>query len=532
MPNFSKAKKIRYYLALSREFQQQQLYVKAEESLQIALKISPDNPTILVALAKLNLAMGEEDKALRILNRVIRAHPQFRPAYFLRGRIYRKKKLLKRALADFEKALGRSSFDRYVLHHVIPLLFRLGRMETALQQLNRLSSLEGSTAWVAEWESRILIGLGQKEKGLKRLRQALEKYPDNKRLLWLYIREASRYESRPVIMVIEKLKKEIPNLAPLSVEDVERIEFQRSLEQVKNPIELKILKKIVDQGKADRFLTKKYAFLLFRYGEPDEGAQLLTKLFLENPEDFIIRRKLESYFREKHQLDRWSTILKQALKRHPYCKSLFGYLRRAALGKDWLNLCDLDYSSFREQVEKLPSTPYFILDGTYKKLPYYAIEHFVTYLNITDVILSPQDLWNVIQSKRQSNSKTIPFQIEDLQAAYPVWILAIGIYWLFRTHTSWSTFFVPAQFVRQDVAATVNIEDQPVYISLRQILRSTHRLLKIVVRRNRGWEFRWPKEIEPEILANGYSLYSPNQFSFVLSRLKEWIPEWTENKIN
>ena len=77
----------RNYLALSREFQELQLFGKAEETLLLALEKMPDHPSVMTRLANLYLKLDMPEKALTVTDRLMKVHPDLPLPFYLAGRI-------------------------------------------------------------------------------------------------------------------------------------------------------------------------------------------------------------------------------------------------------------------------------------------------------------------------------------------------------------------------------------------------------------------------------------------------------------
>ena len=129
----------RNYLALSREFQEQQYYGKAEQTLLLALDKLPNHPFILSRLSNLYMKLDMPHKALKSVQRLIKHHTESSFSYFLRARIHESNGDLLEAIKDYERALNNSAKDLYTLNRLLPLLIENGKPEEALVMIRSFS---------------------------------------------------------------------------------------------------------------------------------------------------------------------------------------------------------------------------------------------------------------------------------------------------------------------------------------------------------------------------------------------------------
>jgi tetratricopeptide (TPR) repeat protein len=112
-------------------------YAEAIEHFEILRRRQPDKPVIAVGLARCRRLLGEGDKARRLLDEVLRAHPNYLEALAERGHLALEDGKPAEAERYLRPAAALPSPDRQVLHSLYQALLQLGKEEEASAVLAR-----------------------------------------------------------------------------------------------------------------------------------------------------------------------------------------------------------------------------------------------------------------------------------------------------------------------------------------------------------------------------------------------------------
>lgn len=519
----------RNYLALSKEFQDLQLYRKAEKTLLLALEKLPNHPFLLTRLTNLYLKLDMPEKALNMTNRLIKFHPNLSFPYYLRGKIFEELEDSRKAMYDYEKALTESKKDIHVLSRLISLMIEYGRADEVLGLIRDYQALLAKPSLFAELEAEAYLQLGKHAAAFNKMRDAILKDPGNKRLVKRYLQLSNQNGKRSPEEVFQLLKSSVPFLVDLDDEDLLELEadFLTCNEAYVKAVEK--INLILRKNPEDYGWRKKRAFLKLEMGAIEESIDEFRILFLQDSTDIEVRDVLENYFIVQDQLHNWKILVQQVLRDSRNQIELFNYLRSIGKKEDWLAICELDYQKFMQCIERLNLANSDVRDVTHEKLPAYALEIFVSQIAIHNYIPSPTDLWAVIYNERKKKRQVPPFQVEDLEAAYPVWVFILHIYFLFKTHSSYWPAFVPALFQNEQVAAALVINDTPVQVEVSQLLNVENKRLKNLVKNENGyrWRFRNPENMQPGAMLHEIRFYTPAQFKEILKELEKSLVEVT-----
>jgi tetratricopeptide (TPR) repeat protein len=517
------------YLALSKEFQDLQLYRKAEKTLQLALEKLPNHPFLLTRLTNLYLKLDMPEKALNMTNQLIKHHPKLSFPYFLRGKIFEEMDESKKAMHDYEKALRDSKRDIHVLSRLIALMVDYSRVEEALALIREYQKRLGKPFQFAELEAEAYLHLGKNVAAFNKMRDALLNDAGNKQFLKRYLQLSNQNGKRPPEEVYQILKSSVPFLVDLDEEDLLELEadYLSCNEQFREAIEK--INIILTRDPENYPWRKKRAFLKLEMGAIEESIEEFRTLFLQNAADLEVREVLENYFIVQDQLHTWKHLVQQVLQDNKNQVELFNYLRNIGKKEDWLAICDLDYDQFMEGVELLNLVSSDIKDVTHEKLPTYALEIFISQLAIHNYIPNPTDLWAVIYNERKKKRQVPPFQVEDLEAAYPVWVFALQFYFLFKKHSPYRSSFIPRLFQNDQVAVSISMNDVAVQIDIGLLLSGDNKRLKTLVKYESGYRWRWriPEGMEPENMLHEISFYSLGQFKNILKDFEDGLAEVT-----
>ncbi len=512
------------YLDLFNEFDGLQLYQKAEATLQLALEKAPNHPDILQQLANLYLKLDIPERALSVANKLVRRHPMLSSGYQLRGEIWENLGDLRKAMKDYERALSHSKSDIPLVHRLLEIKLHYGQSHQALELIGIYKDLVDKPFIFTADEAEAHFQSGNVAVAFMKLREALSKNIDDPELLLQYLRFAIHHGKRPPREVLEVLKNTLPGLKGLEEKDLIKLETDFYRLQHQPEVALKLVESLLADGQEVYQWEKIRAFIKLEMGYVDESVAAFRELFSQNPLDVEVRSVLENYFIMQEQLDQWKRLVQRVLKDHPEQVALFRYLRTIAYNRDWLAICELTFEGFMSQLEKLNLSSTNINDVTYAKLPGYAFEIFIGQIAIHNYIPEVSEVWNLILQEREKKQQVPPFQLEDLQAVYPVWLFVLHIYFLFKQYAQYPFVFKPRRFQMERVAGILNIEETPVEIDISLLMESKNRRVKPIVKVSKGYRWRWRSDIvSPEITLHDMQFFSAAQFQIILQDIQSCL---------
>jgi len=508
------------YLNLSREFQEQQLYKKAEETLLVALDKLPDNPFLLRQLSSLYLKLDMMEKALIIVNRLIRSNAKLSFPYYLRGKIFEQCNQPKQALREYERALTGSDKDTYVLARFIPLLIVEGLANAALGQIRHYQQLLKRPNLFAELQAEALLKLGRKPEAFNKMRDALLANSDDSRLLKRYLQFSIENSQRSPRDVYEILKMSLPGHVEIAKDELLDVEVDYLIARNKYKESLRAIQQEIGR-KPNYYWRKRIALIILQMGRVEKSLELLKELFRQDSTDMEIRQLLENYFLMSGEIDQWKNLIKAVLRDQSNQPELFHYLRSIHDSEDWLALTQLNFQEFMTEVEELNMVRSDITDQTFRKLPVYTLEMFLSWLAVHNEVINPNELWKLIYSERQRKNQLPPFNLEDLEAAYPVWIFALHIYFSFKEQLDYPVVFTPKHLLNDNIAVVVDIDGFEVRIDMSMFIDESSRRLKSVVGASKGVNWRLPIQPEPDNMLHEVKFFTSDQFGKLVNEFDD-----------
>lgn len=513
------------YLALAREFQDQHLYQKAEDTLLLGLEKLPDHPFLLTRLANFYFKTDRAEQALKTLDRLIKVHTDFSFSYYLRGKIYEDLKDDDKAISDYKKALTHTTRDSHILAKLIPLLISNRRSEEGLELIHQYQDLFNDPFLFSELEAEALVELDKKVEAFNKMRAALMRAPENKSLLRNYLRLSIQTGKRGPLELYEMLSKAVPQLSVLNDEELTDIEVDYLIHHKKcQEAGDRIIQMI--QRFPDRFhWRRKNVLLMKEMDKLDEIADELEILFLYNPRDVVVRSLFDDYFLNSDQFERWKQVIRKAKRGTIHNGKIYLHLRDISIRNNLLSKSILDHDLFIRLLQTLDMEECDLSNVTYSKLPFYVLETFITQISIEDKIPTPEELWEIICMERLSEDKEVPFQLEDLKLTYPVWLFALQFYVLFKTYSDYRCHFKPVKFQSEQIALIVEVDELPVEVDIQHLLDQNSRKVSSLVKAENGWRWRLPSDITPGGVIRGIPIYSESQFREILQELTSDLAE-------
>ncbi len=519
---------VRNYFALVREFREQQLYHKAEETLLVALTKLPNHPFLLIRLANLYSRLDMPEKALKTLNRLVHHHPKLASAFYLRARVHQRLQDNGRAINDYMKALGFSlSRDQRILRHLLPLLLQQQRYDDALSLIYDFQVAAKNPVAFAEIQAECFLHFSKNAAAFNKLREALLCNPRDPRLLKGYLKLSIQSGKKSPKEVYQILKLSLPEVAELEPGELELLELDHLMYHGQTEEALRQVEALKESQPDNWVWRKKCALMKLETGESDTSVPELQELFREHFEDDEIRIVLENYFLVNGKLTHWKRLVQQVLIEHSQHPDLYAYLCGIGNHQDWLAICKLDADNFIKQVQYLPlPSGQLGTDQTFRKLPFYALNLLVSRIAIQNTVPSPEELWEEIERERERKKQSPPFQLEDLQAAYPTWLFALHLYFYFQSCSDHPASFQPALLQNEYTALSLFIDQEVVDVDISQMLTPENPRLKNMVKSEAGYRWRIrPSFAAPELKAGEMTFYTEAQFREIADAIQKSVKE-------
>ncbi len=374
-------------------------------------------------------------------------------------------------------------------------------------------------------EAEALVGLEKKVEAFNKMRSILLNEPENKNLLRKYLKLSIQTGKKSPLELYDMLGNTVPQLSTLNDEELTDLEVDYLIHHKQYQEAEEKIAQMIQQFPERFHWRRKNVLLKQEMGILEQIIDELEILFLYNPIDIGIRKIFDDYFIESNQLERWKKAIQKVKRISSYNGKFSIHLRDLSIKHNLLSKSLIDYNEFIASLETFEFENSDLTNITYQKLPLYALETFITQTSIEDKIPKPDELWEIIYKERVSEDKEVPFQIEDLNLAFPVWLFALQFYFLFKTYSNYNCYFKPFLFQQDQIALVAEIDDLKIQVDIQQPLKDRSQNLKPIIKAEEGWRWRWPKDISPEQAIKGIPVFSESQFHEIFELLKSNIAE-------
>ncbi len=135
---------------------------KADDDIEAALSMIPNDPRLLGARGYLFLLQEKYDLALKVFNRLIRKNQKLDDAYCHRGYVWQMKGNVKKAMKDYNQAIRLGAQNSELYFNRGHLLFLQGEFEKAMHEFDLVNDLDDKYPWC--FYGRGLIYLFQRDR--------------------------------------------------------------------------------------------------------------------------------------------------------------------------------------------------------------------------------------------------------------------------------------------------------------------------------------------------------------------------------
>ena len=513
---------VKNYLVLASEFQKQKLFQKAEDTILLALKKMPNHPFLLTKLANFYYDTDRFNQALKTLNRLIKDQPNFLFPYYLKAKIYEDQKKNEKAISNYLKALTDSTRDIHILSRLISLLVSKHRAGKALKLIKKYQTLFDDPLLFAEMEAECFLEMDNKTAAFNKMRTILIKEPENKDLLRKYLKLSIQTSKKSPTVLYNMLSKTVPQLGKISDEELTDLEVDYLIHHQKYKEANNEIKIMIQQFPDRYYWRKKNVLLQVQLKNLKSIIDELEILFLYNPRDISMLNILEDYLFKNNLIDKWKSIIQKVIKTSHYDEKFNSHLRDICFEHNLIFKSPLNFEDFLSDLRRLKIDEVNLKNITYQKLPLYVLETFIMQIGAEDRLPQPDELWAIICKEREMSNHEIPFQLEDIKLAYPVWLFTLQFLFLFKTYTNYCCILTPPLFQKDLIALVLEKDNQTIQVDISLLLKTPKRL-KPTIKVNKKWRMRWPNTISAEQLVNGIPIYSKSQFQEIFGKLKSSI---------
>jgi tetratricopeptide (TPR) repeat protein len=132
----------------------------ALSTLEAGLKQAPDEPSLLMDFARLNLQHNKLPEAQQSLEVILRSIPNHGEALTLRGQIHGRNRNIQAAVADLERAVKLIPYDANAHFNFALALYYAGRFSEAHAEIQRVTQLDPIDKEAVAWRAKLAQQLG------------------------------------------------------------------------------------------------------------------------------------------------------------------------------------------------------------------------------------------------------------------------------------------------------------------------------------------------------------------------------------
>lgn len=288
------------------------------------LALYPENPYLMVALARLYLETRRLNEATALLDEVLAARPAYGPALAVQAEA----KELIGELAAAERLWALAWQVRpspYLLRRRVNLLLKLDRAAEA-RELCRAALEKG------EGEGELYALLGRAEEKSGRWAEAAEAYQEAARLApgnAFYRRRQLELKARlagaDVLAETGRLLKAVRGESAAEVHAWRAQELKRQGCLAEAAAEYEAAHALAPDN---NFYAEQLGFTLHRLGRYAEALPLLKAAAERRPEDQVVRSTLVKAFTAAGRAAEGAAFFTALVERYPHCRAIWGAVRR------------------------------------------------------------------------------------------------------------------------------------------------------------------------------------------------------------
>ncbi len=511
-------RRLRRYLLLAREFESQNLWDKAVHTLEQAIPEYPGHPLLMLSLSETYNRLGAHVQARQILNKLLRSNPENGYVNYALAVKSEKEGKFGRAWQHYLLAIKSPVTRTVALKACLTLLLQLNHTREALSTLSIWKKQFKDESWFVLLWCEALVRNGQKSYALRILSRRLSENPD-RHFLMNYLSIKYRQDHEEPMATYRRLLKKYPGLPPLKSWEYAGIEVDYLICHSQFDKAEKLADNFLENKSNRKYWVRRSLDIKEAAGKYNDFEEMAFKYLMENPSDTNMLRRLERYFTESFNLTSWMDWLRLIFIQHPVDPLLFKYLRIFYQKRDWLQNATLAYHDLVAMIEKAEIVEQDFPGSEWTHIPQYVYEYFCLHLNFADELLPASKLFESITRMQGNNPKLLPFTEEDLRRAYPVWILGLQFYFLFKEGAAVIGEFNPAFFYNYRIALILKFPKQYLALDVSELLNSPSEF-------NKEWLYKMdleivtlPAQLAPHTYLRGMPLFEMEELPGILALL-------------
>jgi len=516
-------RRLRNYLLLVREFRTQQLWDKAVQTLEQALEEFSENPVLIIVLADTYFKMGSQVHAQQTLRELVRVAPENGYLNYLIARSAARSGKTELADRYYRSALRKGTARKLVLQSYISFLLKQKNAERALQELEMYKRRLQYQGWFTLLLADVLVAAGKKVQALRLLNRAMKR-SFRKDVFLRYLQIKYLVDEQEPLVTYHFLRKQMPRLPDLEEADLRELHIKYLIHRQNWKEAEKSIISYIHLTPDKLHWTRRLLDLKEATGYWDEFEEIAVKYFLGNPSDFDVAHRLEQFLINRFRLPDWFELLRKTFVRHPVDPAFFRYLRLFYQKRDWLQNSHLSLESYLAQVAVLQVEAPDNRISRWQKIPRYVLEYLVFYLNFTNRLLSPEELFGKIVQVQDGNPRLLPFDENDLKQVYPQWVFAIHFYFVFKKAVQVRLMFHPDLFHQYGVGVVLKFPRQLLAIDVSPLLRHNSDFGQEWFKLVNMKILRWPPNYRPKQTLNGFRYFNEQDIQPIFSLIKSQVP--------
>ena len=300
-------------------------FLEAEKFLKESLEKHQGNSTLQVSLGEIFQHQGRLSEATTLASEVLEKNPENTRAMVLAADILLKQKRTEKACDYLEKAY-RKEKSSYLASRLGGLLIKEKRYEEAISILTSQLEKDPENLHLLRNLAQALKKEGQKERSLEIFEKIMKLDPEDKFIYREYI--GLRVKGKPVASAIAEVERllMVPSAARNSYLHSLHGDLLKKDKQYEEAI--KAYEKSRKLEVRDLYSLRQIGYCYKEMGHLARALQIFSECFIQKPDDFHIRRSMESVFKKTGDWHEYITILEQAIEKHPQDYSLKTILRQ------------------------------------------------------------------------------------------------------------------------------------------------------------------------------------------------------------
>lgn len=317
-------------------------YSHARQHLSASLRLTPENDAALYYLAMISLADNDTDKAMEFLGKASEISPENEWYRLAMAQLYSGIGESDLAIGIYEELIAASPAKSSYYYDLINLLVQNGKLNEALETLDKIELLRGSDEITCNARYQILIQQKRFDEAEAVVRKMDEEFPSAGTALLLGDLHKSRYEDSTALRYYNKALSLNPDFAPAYLGLAEVYRMQRNFYYFFKNINIFLSRPEMNpEMKASYFQEVVFPSGMVQIFKPQVDTMILRTLEA-HPEDTTILNLGGAYFIAVDSIEKGLGLMQRNLELHPDVKSVrSAYMGQLYYMQDWERLIPL-----------------------------------------------------------------------------------------------------------------------------------------------------------------------------------------------